>query len=210
VSSDGTVRRRGQLLASAALSSFASSSASVSISCEICLFCALMAAGDLVGHVRGVDGDQAGLAVVQDLPEAAQIVVAHTTLDVAGHSADRGTGGGAASQADEPDPRQQHAGGTHGQAPAHPGRSAVTGRLLMLFHHPDLAVLVAVDYGGVEVVRRLHVVVQRLDRLVVGLCRIHVVVCGRENQHRVLLAHALLPSRSAPESGKHPAPALAG
>ena len=37
-------RRRGQLLASAALSSFASSSASASIACETRLFCALMAA----------------------------------------------------------------------------------------------------------------------------------------------------------------------
>ena len=118
-----------------------------------------------------------------------QIVVAHTALDVAGHRADRRTSGGAASEADERDPRHQHAGSTDGEAPAHPGCGTVAGRPLMLLHHTDLAALVAIDHSGVEIVRRLHVVVQGLDRLVVGLRVGHVVVRGRENQHHVLLAH---------------------
>jgi hypothetical protein len=45
----------------------------------------------------------------------------------------------------------------------------VPGRLLVLAHDADLAVGVAVEHGRVEVVRGGGRVIQRLDRLVVGL-----------------------------------------
>src|SRR6185437_2542782 len=80
--------------------------------------------------------------------------------------------GGARATADgqrteDPDRREQGRDRSRREPPAEPVDRAVASRLLVLLDDLGLAVLALLDHGGVEVVGCFHLVVERLDRLVV-------------------------------------------
>ena len=151
---------------------------------------------DLVGHLGRVDDDQPRVAPVDDLAERLEVVAVHGAVRVAGHRAEGRPGAAAhGKRADDADGREQRDHGARGEPPRQAHGGAVLRRLVVPAHDLHLARRVLRDHGGVEVVRRRHVAIRDLDRLIVRE-RVLDVVVGR-GQHVQRLAHASPSSMAA-------------
>src|SRR3954447_18322378 len=142
---------------------------------------------DLRPHVRDGDDDEAGRALVELLAELLEVVAAHAGRGVAGDGAEDGaTGrrareqaaadGGEGEERDDQPGRQPHPAAQH---PADPRWR------LVLLDDPRLALVGALDGGGVVGVNQPRLGVQVADQLVVGLRGGDVVVDAHHHQQRV-------------------------
>src|SRR4051794_26899735 len=114
--------------------------------------CRLDVRRDLVGHVRGVDDDQPCAALVENLAELLQVAAVHTAVHMARDRADRRAGAAAdGERADDSDRREERCDRAGSETPLREVSGLVTGRLLVLLHDLDLAVVLFRDDGRIEV-----------------------------------------------------------